>query len=87
MTLSEYALQVEAWNLAEVDRQYWTHLQAYLGLAVKATKGRKQKPKYSSFDKFFDFDKELNRRKQVIYGEKKSRFPSLSKHIKEVSGG
>ena len=54
---------------------------------VKATKGRKQKPKYSSFDKFFDFDKELKRRKQVIYGEKKSRFPSLSKHIKEISHG
>lgn len=87
MTLEEYALQVEAWNLAEADRQYWAHWKAYLGLAVKATKGKKQRPKYNIFSKFFDLDKEIERRKMALRGEKKSRFPSLSKHIKEVSNG
>lgn len=87
LTLPEYDLLMEAQRLKEVDRDYRNHLQAYLNFVVQAKKkaGKgKEKPVYSTFRKFYDYEKELDKTKNRT---KKSRFSNLSKFIKEQKGG
>lgn len=64
----EYALRMRAFNLSEVDKKYYMHLQAWLNHQVTATeeRGKKQVPVFKSFKQFFDFEKEL----KEIEGEK-----------------
>lgn len=64
MTLKEYRLRGEAFGLAQVDRSYRMHLQAWLTFAAKAEKkvGKaKTKPVYDRFNKFFDYEKEIGK--------------------------
>lgn len=83
LTIPEYELLMEAERLKQVDADYRNHLQAFLNFAVKATKGsgKRAKPKYSSFDKFFDYDKEIKKAKK----EKKqsSRFAGIGQFFKK----
>lgn len=56
---------MKAFNLAQIDKQYDMHLQAWLNHQVTQTKtegtGKKQKqiPIYKKFDEFFDYKKRL----------------------------
>lgn len=87
LTLPEYELLMEANRLKQVDIDYRNHLQAYLNFVVQAKKkaGKgKEKPVYSTFRKFYDYEKELDKAKNRT---KKSRFSNLSKFIKEQKGG
>lgn len=73
---------MEGVQLRQLDKQYWTHLQAWLTFAAKAEKkaGKgKTKPVYNSFKKFFDYDKELTKIKQG----NKAKFSGIGKLLKK----
>ena len=57
---------MEAVRLKQVDLDYRNHLQAFLNFAVKAEKKagkNKTKPVYTSFKKFYDYEKEIDKAK------------------------
>ena len=55
MTLVEYELRMEAYQLKQVDRQNEIAQQAWMNQQVQATTGIKNpKPKFKRFDDFFD---------------------------------
>lgn len=56
MSLSEYVLKSEAYQLKQVKRIEELHLQAFLNQAVQATTGssKNPQPKYPTFKSFFD---------------------------------
>lgn len=61
MTLYEYEMQMRAYNLKRVDKEYDIHLQAWLNHAATATKeqGKKVVSVYKDFQDFFDYKKRL----------------------------
>lgn len=68
-----------------VDENYHAHWQAFLNFAVQATRTvgkRKQKPVYSRFDKFFDYEKELEKVREKRSG-KKERFAGIGKLLRK----
>ena len=80
LTIPEYELLMEAVRLKQVDMDYRNHLQAYLNFAVRAEKkaGKgKSKPVFSSFKKFFDYQKKLAEVQKK--DKKKSRFAGIGK--------
>ena len=84
ITLPEYRLLMEAERLKQVDMDYRNHLQAYLNFAVKAEKRagkNKTRPVYSRFERFFDYDKAVERAKNS--GKSKSRLSGLNKFLKK----
>lgn len=76
---------MEAVELKRVDADYRNHLQAYLNFTVKAEKKsgkNKTKPVYSTFNKFYDYQKEIDKVKNR--GKKtKSRFEGVGKFFKK----
>lgn len=83
MTLREFSLRMKAQRLANVDRDFWAHWQAYLSFMATGTKksGKKAVPVYSNFRKFFDYDRELS--KAESKPRKASRFEGIGKVIKK----
>ena len=84
LTIPEYTLLMEAVRLKTVDMDYRNHLQAYLNYAVKAEKKtgkNKTKPVYSTFKKFFDYEKAIKNAKNN--GETQSRFSGIGKLLKK----
>lgn len=68
-----------------VDDDYRVHWQAFLNFAVKAKRKvgkRKERPVYSSFDKFFDYDKELKKAKSTAV-RKKEKFSGIGKLLRK----
>lgn len=82
ITPYEYRLLMKSKELQIVDKQYEIHLQAYLNMSAQARRraGKKMKPVYTKFDKFFDYQKELDR---VMGIKKKSKFDGLAQFISE----
>lgn len=82
ITPYEYRLLMKSKELEIVDKHYELHLQAYLNMAARARKpvGKKIKPVYTNFNKFFDYRKELDR---VMGIKKKSKFDGLAQFISE----
>lgn len=83
LTIPEYRMLMQAVRLKRADQDYRVHQQAYLNFAVKAEKKagkNKTKPVYSTFDKFFDYDKAIRRAKGE--SEKQSKFTGLSRFLK-----
>ena len=72
---------MQATRLNEVDKDYRNHLQAFLNFAVQATKGKKNKPVFTKFKKFYDYEKELEKAKTT--DNKKSRFAGFGKFLKK----
>ena len=65
-----------------IDLDYRNHMQAYLNFVVKAQKKagkNKTKPVYSTFKKFYDYEKELNR---VEKKKSDSKFSGLKNFLK-----
>lgn len=84
MTIPEYGLLMEAVRLKQIDVDYRNHLQAYLNFTVKAEKksGKgKSKPVFSTFKKFYDYRKELD--KVTNKSSEKSRFSGVGKFFKK----
>lgn len=63
MTIKEYRLRMEAYQIKEVNVYKHLALQAWFNQAVQATSGSKKnpKPKYKRFNQFFDAEEEINR--------------------------
>ncbi len=82
ITPYEYRLLMKSKELQIVDKQYEIHLQAYLNMTAQARKqvGKKQRMVYTRFDKFFDYQKQLDK---VMGFKKKSKFDGLAQFIKE----
>lgn len=83
LTIPEYNLLMEALELREVDRDYRAHQQAFLNFAVQAKKKsgkNKERPVYSTFKKFFDYDKAIRKVKQK---KQPSRFSGFGKFLKK----
>lgn len=82
LTIPEYRLLMEAVRLKQIDQNFWAHLQAWLTFAAKAEKkaGKgKTKPVYNRFKKFFDYDKELAKAKDV----KEAKFSGIGKLLRK----
>lgn len=83
LTIPEYRMLMQGVRLKQVDEDYRVHQQAYLNFAVKAEKKsgkKKSKPVYSTFEKFFDYEKAIRRAKGE--SEKQSKFTGLSRFLK-----
>lgn len=83
LTIAEYEVLMEAVRLKQVDMDYRNHLQAFLNFAVKASKksGKKNKPVYSKFKRFYDYDEEI--KKATKKSNEKSRFSGIGKFLRK----
>lgn len=85
LTIPEYELLMESYQLKCVDEERQTHWQAFLNFAVQAKRKvgkRKEKPVYSRFDKFFDYEKELKKIKNKGK-EKSQRFSGIGNLLRK----
>lgn len=78
---------LDALKLKNVDMDYMEHLQAFLNYQVQSTKkqGKKSVPVYQSFNKFFDYEKEIERASGKK--PKPDKFSALSKYLKDKQKG
>lgn len=85
ITPYEYRLLVKSKELEMVDEEYRIHLQAYLNMSAQAKKkaGKKVKPVYTTFNKFYNYQKALDR---VMGVKRKSKFDELAKFINKKEG-
>lgn len=87
ITIKEYELLMKAVSLKKVDKSYDLHAQAFLNFSVQAEKRagkNKTKPVYNRFEKFFDYEKEVN--KVLGKTNENNKFLEISKKIKEKGG-
>lgn len=63
LSIYEYRLRMEAYNLSRVDKELEMHKQAWLNHLVTATKesGKNIVPVFKEFKDFFDYKKELKK--------------------------
>lgn len=81
LSMREYELLMKAIRLRQVDLDYRNHLQAWLNFAAQAKKktGRfKEKPAYPTFDKFYKYEKEIEK----IMKPRKNVFSGIGKLLK-----
>lgn len=86
MTVAQYKILSEAARLREVDKDYRDHLQAFLNFRVQSRKRvgkNKEKPVYSTFKKFYDYEKEVARIREKQIPD---RFAKVKKIIEEEDG-
>lgn len=87
LTIHEYELLIKAYELKIVDKNYFIHLQAFLNRNVKAEKriGKRSKPVYDKFDKFFNYDQQTNRvlNKKQTKSSDNSQFSGLGKLLRK----
>lgn len=85
LTIPEYNLLMEAVELKQFDLDYRNHLQAFLNFAVKARKKvgkNKSRPVYTTFEKFFNYEKFLKKIKSKKE-EQEQRYSGLGKFLKK----
>lgn len=72
---------MKAAQFRQVDENYKIHLGAWLTFAAKAqkTSGKRSKPVYAKFERFFDYKKELAK----VETKEKSRFEGIGKLLKK----
>lgn len=81
---------MKAVELRAVDDDYKAHKQAFLNYAVKSEKKvgkNKAKPRYPTFDKFYDYEKEIKKVLGFANSEQTNRLKGLSEHLREKGGG
>lgn len=85
ITPYEYRLLMKSKELEMVDEEYRIHLQAYLNMSAQAKRraGKKVKPVYTTFNKFYNYQKALDR---VMGVKRKSKFDELAKFINKKEG-
>lgn len=84
LTLPEYQLLMKSTSLKMVDMDYRAHQQAFLNFAVQSKKKvgkNKEKPVYSDFKKFYDYEAELARVDEK--DQKPDRFAALKEHMRK----
>ena len=74
---------MKAVQLREVDKDYRNHLQAFLNFMVRAEKksGKKIKPVYTNFEKFYNYKKYIN---DVLYPDKKDKNKGKLQRLGEM---
>lgn len=92
MTLYEYEIKMQAHNLAQVDKEFDMHLQAWLNHAVTATKeqGKNTVPVYKNFKEFYDYDKRLKETegtKEKKLNPKLRRLAQMAARVNSGKGG
>lgn len=61
MTVSEYWMRLEAYNLQMVEKRQALYMQAFLNQLVQATEDKKgTKPMFKTFNDFFHREEEIN---------------------------
>ena len=87
LTIADYEMLAKAHDLANVDKMMYIHLQAFLNRNVKAEKkiGKKSKPVFDKFNKFFDYEKAVNdvMNKPKNSEETKPKFSGLGDLLKK----
>lgn len=68
LEIPEYELLIKAQELRQVDEEYTAHEIAFLGVAARATKGKRGTPVYKKFKDFFDYEKAV---RKVLDGQKR----------------
>lgn len=89
LTFPEYELLCKAHKLGTVDRDMWIHKQAYLNFMAKAKKkaGKdRMKPVYESFEKFYDYKKEIDKVNRE-YSKKPAKFTALAEKLSKERRG
>lgn len=82
MTLREYYLRLEAYQLRKVDEQESLAMQAWFNQTVQATtKGKHPKPKFKKFTQFFN-RKEAESRIKHNFGD---NYVAISERDKKLS--
>jgi hypothetical protein len=84
LTIPEYTLLIEAARLKQIDADYRNHQQAWLNFVVQAKKKagkHKQKPVYSTFKQFYNYEEELKKTKKT--DSKQSKFSGIGKLLKK----
>ncbi|WP_235031667.1 hypothetical protein [Pediococcus pentosaceus] len=81
MTLVEYQLRMEAYQISQVRLHENIALQAFFNQMVQATTGSKKhpKPKYNSLEKLFDAKSEIEQIRSKFEGESYSHNRPISK--------
>lgn len=86
LTFPEYELLCKAHKLSTVDKDMWVHKLAYLNFMAKASRkaGKtRTKPVYETFDKFYDYQKALDKVEREYDTERNERFLAISRKMKE----
>lgn len=81
LTIPQYEIMMKAHALKDVDLDYRVHELAYLTFTASATKqvGKKMKPVYTTFRKFYDYKREQKRALERFENETdEEKFGSLS---------
>lgn len=84
---------MKAHALKDTDLDYRLHELAYLNFMASATKqvGKKSKPVYTTFRKFYDYEREQKRTwNRFEHGTDKEKFGTLSRYaeyVKKQKGG
>lgn len=84
LTVYEYRLLMEAVEFKQLDEEYQAHRQAFLNFAAKATKKagkNRQKPVYTTFEKFFNYKKELKKLKDK--GKKDDHYSGIGRFLRK----
>ena len=82
MSIYDFSLLMKAVGIREIDTMHHIHLQAFQNVRAKARKsaGRgKTRPVYTTYKKFFDYEKEL----ETVKPKKTSKYDGLKKKLKE----
>lgn len=83
MSIYDFSLLMKAAGIHEIDTMHHIHLQAFQNVRAKARKsaGRgKTRPVYTTYKKFFDYEKELKKARRK---KESSRYDGLKKKLKE----
>ncbi|MGI6117839.1 MAG: hypothetical protein ACOYBC_05560 [Bilifractor sp.] len=85
LTIRQYRIMLDALNLMNVDRDFYSHWIAYLAFAAQSMKksGKKEKPVYSTFKKFYDYEKEVDKAINGSEKPKDDRFTGLAHYLHE----
>ena len=81
MTLYEYNMKMTAFRLRQADREYESHLQAWVNREIKAKReaGKKKLvPVYKTFKQFFDLEK---RTREILRAEEPVGINTKSRGI------
>lgn len=77
LTVKEYTMLCEAESYRQIDRQRDIALGAWLSFVATARKGKQGKPVYPTFDKFFNYEKELKKIKGDKVDDLKEKYKAL----------
>ena len=73
---------MKAHNLQFVDEMYMLHMQAFKNFQVRARKKR-GRPVYRSFDKFYNYRKEVDRVMSGNKAEENDKFADLRRFVSQ----